>query len=111
MPLYHYRCDCGVDFEIVESIKSDPQTLCPECHQETLYRVIHGGIGAFVDPGITTIGKLGEVNSKKMGKYKVEELERDRPKKDTKVAYTDKEKRQQINKMTPKQKLKYIYEG
>ena len=32
MPTYDYICDaCGHEFEAFESIKADPQTVCPEC--------------------------------------------------------------------------------
>ncbi len=44
MPTYDYICDsCKHEFEAYESIKADPQTLCPECKQETLRRKIGGG--------------------------------------------------------------------
>ncbi len=44
MPTYDYICDgCQHEFEAYESIKADPQTLCPECHATTLRRKIGGG--------------------------------------------------------------------
>ncbi len=44
MPTYDYICDgCKHEFEAYESIKSDPQTLCPECRESTLRRKIGGG--------------------------------------------------------------------
>jgi putative FmdB family regulatory protein len=44
MPTYDYICDgCGHEFEAFESIKSDPQKLCPECHTEKLRRKIGAG--------------------------------------------------------------------
>jgi putative FmdB family regulatory protein len=44
MPTYDYICDsCAHEFEAFESIKADPQTLCPQCHAETLRRKIGAG--------------------------------------------------------------------
>src|SRR4051794_29003651 len=44
MPTYDYICDqCGHEFEAFESIKADPQTVCPECSQPKLRRKIGAG--------------------------------------------------------------------
>jgi putative FmdB family regulatory protein len=44
MPTYDYICDaCGHEFEAFESIKADPQTECPECHEAKLRRKIGAG--------------------------------------------------------------------
>ena len=44
MPTYDYICDsCGHEFEAYESIKSDPQRLCPACAKESLRRKIGPG--------------------------------------------------------------------
>ena len=44
MPTYDYICDsCNHEFEAFESIKADPQTLCPACSTEKLRRKISGG--------------------------------------------------------------------
>jgi putative FmdB family regulatory protein len=44
MPTYDYICDtCTHEFEAFESIKADPQTLCPECNKTTLRRKIGAG--------------------------------------------------------------------
>jgi putative FmdB family regulatory protein len=44
MPTYDYICDsCRHEFEAYESIKADPQTVCPECSATTLRRKIGGG--------------------------------------------------------------------
>jgi putative FmdB family regulatory protein len=44
MPTYNYICDgCQHEFEAFESIKADPQTTCPSCHEETLRRKIGPG--------------------------------------------------------------------
>jgi len=40
MPTYEYKCDaCGHKFEELQSIKSDPLTLCPICDKKTLRRL------------------------------------------------------------------------
>ena len=44
MPTYDYICDsCKHEFEAFESIKADPQTLCPSCHEKTPRRKIGAG--------------------------------------------------------------------
>src|SRR5437588_597592 len=44
MPTYDYICDaCGHEFEAFESIKADPQTVCPTCHEARLRRKIGPG--------------------------------------------------------------------
>jgi putative FmdB family regulatory protein len=44
MPTYDYVCDaCGHEFEAFESIKADPQRICPACHEEKLRRKIGAG--------------------------------------------------------------------
>jgi putative FmdB family regulatory protein len=44
MPTYDYICDsCSHEFETFESIKADPQTVCPACQKSTLRRKIGAG--------------------------------------------------------------------
>ncbi len=44
MPTYDYICDaCAHEFEAFESIKADPQTVCPTCHEAKLRRKIGAG--------------------------------------------------------------------
>jgi putative FmdB family regulatory protein len=44
MPTYDYVCDaCSHEFESFESIKADPQTVCPECRETKLRRKIGAG--------------------------------------------------------------------
>jgi putative FmdB family regulatory protein len=44
MPTYDYTCDtCGHEFEAFESIKAEPQKVCPECHDPALRRKIGAG--------------------------------------------------------------------
>jgi putative FmdB family regulatory protein len=44
MPTYDYVCEaCSHEFEAFESIKADPQTTCPHCHEDSLRRKIGPG--------------------------------------------------------------------
>jgi putative FmdB family regulatory protein len=44
MPTYDYICDaCNHQFEAFESIKADPQTICPSCSEPKLRRKIGPG--------------------------------------------------------------------
>lgn len=41
MPIYTYRCEnCAVQFEQRQSFSDAPLTICPECHQSQLRKVI-----------------------------------------------------------------------
>jgi putative FmdB family regulatory protein len=44
MPTYDYICDhCQHELEAFESIKADPQTVCPSCAEAKLRRKIGAG--------------------------------------------------------------------
>jgi putative FmdB family regulatory protein len=44
MPTYDYICDaCDHAFEAFESIRTEPQTVCPECREPRLRRKIGPG--------------------------------------------------------------------
>ncbi len=44
MPTYDYVCDsCGHEFEAFESIKAEPQSVCPTCSDARLRRRIGPG--------------------------------------------------------------------
>ena len=46
MPTYDYKCDnCGYIFEHFQSMSDDALTTCPDCGQESLKRLIGGGMG------------------------------------------------------------------
>jgi len=41
---YEYKCtSCGHVWESEQSIKSDPEKICPKCKKETAKRMISGG--------------------------------------------------------------------
>lgn len=76
MVTYEYKCTiCQHQFEHRKSIKDKHLEICPACNQFSLETVIAGGIHASVERDVTTLGQQAEKNSKKLGKYKVEELD------------------------------------
>ncbi len=80
MPEYHYKCSgkrCKHEYEVSHSIKGPFHLKCPKCKKETLERVIYP-CQFFIDPGVTTIGKLADKNTKKMGKYGRDKAEKKR---------------------------------
>jgi len=138
---YEYECEnCKHNFETKQSIKEKPHKTCPECNQETLQRVITPGI-VFVKEGLTdktTLGKMAEINTKKMGRY--EKQEKREEQRQAKIAAKEALQQQKaaqvgsnpidvrkqpfykklnknpagpakINKMTPRQKQDYIDTG
>lgn len=43
MPKYDYECrNCLHQFELEQSMKDDPATECPACHENTARRIISG---------------------------------------------------------------------
>jgi putative FmdB family regulatory protein len=41
MPIYEYRCEnCGHEYEALQKMSDDPLVKCPECHQDTLKKVL-----------------------------------------------------------------------
>jgi len=112
MPIYTYRCDgCDFEFEATQSIKDKPLRKCHKCNRNALQRLLHAPICIMMND-VTTIGQLAEKNSKKIGKYKLEELEANDPGIQKKKKNKEKkELHDKINKMTPQQKKRYIEEG
>lgn len=46
MPTYEYQCkSCGYEFDELQSIKAEPLTICPQCKQPSLKRLLSGGAG------------------------------------------------------------------
>jgi putative FmdB family regulatory protein len=41
MPIYQYKCrNCGANIEKMQSFSAEPLVECPECHQQTLRKVV-----------------------------------------------------------------------
>ena len=41
MPIYEYRCEaCGGEQEIIQSVKAEPLTDCPDCGQPALKKLV-----------------------------------------------------------------------
>lgn len=41
MPIYEYACDaCGHHLEVMQSIKDEPLTKCPECKKKRLKKLV-----------------------------------------------------------------------
>ncbi|HOY45517.1 MAG TPA: zinc ribbon domain-containing protein [bacterium] len=46
MPTYDYQCrNCGYIFEAFQSIAAEPLTVCPNCEQPDVHRILSGGAG------------------------------------------------------------------
>jgi putative FmdB family regulatory protein len=73
MITYEYECrSCDANFEVQQSIKDDAYTVCPECNQDTLFRVIHPPLHVQIVGEATTIGQLAERNAKKMSREEMD---------------------------------------
>ena len=52
MPTYEYVCEaCGHEFEKFQSIKAEPEKVCPECGKEQVRRKIGTGAGILFKGG------------------------------------------------------------
>jgi putative FmdB family regulatory protein len=46
MPTYDYQCKkCGYIFEAFQSILAEPITVCPNCQEPEVQRIMSGGAG------------------------------------------------------------------
>jgi len=46
MPTYEYGCkNCGHRFEELQRMSDDPITVCPQCGEKTVKRLVSGGAG------------------------------------------------------------------
>jgi len=46
MPTYDYRCEaCGHEFELFQQMSAAVETVCPECGEESLRRLVGTGGG------------------------------------------------------------------
>lgn len=116
MPEYNFECQkCQNKFSefwhISQYDEKKKKCKCPSCKSKKINRIyeVDNVFGSVKE--IKTIGQLAEANAKKMGKYKLEEkMQED----SIKIPKKQKEKRdlfRKINKMTPKQKQRWIHEG
>lgn len=116
MPLYDYECqNCQHLLEdVLQNVKDSPLTKCENCGEETLERIITGGVYGFVS-GSNTIGSLADKNAK-VNKSKISEAQHKKREATPEApkAWYDKygtATPKEINKMTPQQKTRYIMEG
>jgi len=118
MPLYDYECEsCSHKLlDVKQSFEDDPLSLCPECGEPSLNRVISGGAYAFVK-GVNTVGNLADKNTKNNESLIQENQQRikesqpstnsSKPWYSQYATATNKE----VSKMTNKQKAEYILKG
>lgn len=109
--LYDYECtECGeILRDVKQSIHEEAWTKCPTCKNESLQRILHGGLGSFMKHGSNTIGGQADKNWSNMGHYQKSEIEA-KQKKDP-AAQKKRQERKEINNMTAKQKERYIRTG
>lgn len=114
--LYDYKCDnCSHEMEdVYQSIKDEALITCPSCGNNTLYRVIYGGVGSFMKDA-NTIGQLADRNWSKMGHYQKSEIQAQNkeklPKEESILSGFGNASKKEIMKMSESQKKKYIITG
>jgi len=76
MITYEYECsECKANFDVQQSIKDDAFTVCPECHTESLHRILHAPILVRVIGEPTSLGQLAERNAKYMSAEQMEKAQ------------------------------------
>lgn len=118
MPEYNLYCDdCDQDIEIFCSISEYENKMknivCPNCTSRNIYRNYQNDNIYSSVKDIKTIGQLADLNAKKMGSKLREEVDKKAKPESPKPWYHEfaTASNREINKMTDKQKTKYIMEG
>jgi len=100
--------------DVYQSIKDDALTTCPQCTEESLERIIYGGVAHFVKD-VKTVGQIADKNWNNLGHYKRTELEAKQKEKgqeqSSAFSFAGQASKKEINKMTEKQREKYIITG
>ena len=112
MPLYDFECEpCAYYTEIKQGPDDPDKQVCPLCEQKTLKKVFINAPSISVIGEPSTVRHLADRNTKKMGRYEIE----DKNKQNNAVQNTEASKakalRRKINSMTQEQKVKWIKEG
>jgi putative FmdB family regulatory protein len=115
MPTYDYQCNtCGIEFEQFHGFKEEPSPC--KCGSSDIKIVINQPPIGFVKGEAKTLGQLAEKNTKKMGRYELDDRRayQNAEKKEKKKDWWEKSgdaSKSDINKMSKSQKAKYIRDG
>lgn len=99
--------------DVYQSINDQALVNCPQCKENSLERIIYGGVASFVKD-VKTIGQLADKNWSNLGHYKRSEIiSEDKASKQDSSPFSSARKatKSEINKMTEPQKEKYIITG
>jgi len=112
MPLYDFECEPCAYYTEVRQGPEDPDTQsCPLCEKQTLKKIFINPPSISVVGEPSTIGHLADRNTKKMGRYEIEDKNAESNVNQDKEASKNKAMRRKINSMTEEQKVKWIKEG
>ena len=115
MPTYDYKCEsCDYEVEIAHGFNA-PTPKCETCKHD-LKIVINQAPMAFIKGEAKTLGQLSEQNTKKMGRYELEDKRHHQQQGKVKEEKSWWQKSgdatsQEIGKMNAKQKAAYIKKG
>jgi putative FmdB family regulatory protein len=115
MPIYEYQCEeCDHNFEIEQKLKAKPKKKCPNCKKHALERLIFSPVIS-MKGRINTVGQLAEANTKKLGRYAYDRLNKEKIlsgelEKEKKIQ-DRKDKFKKLNKMSEEAKKKYMMTG
>jgi putative FmdB family regulatory protein len=115
MPIYEYQCEeCDHNFEIEQGVKAKSKKKCPECGKNSLERLIFSPVVS-IKGRINTVGQLAEANTKKLGRYAHDRLNKEKilsgQLQHEKEIKEKKDLNRKLNAMSNKAKEKYIKTG
>jgi hypothetical protein len=116
MPEYHFVCEKCKSYSVEYWYVSEyddkiKKSKCHQCKSKKIHRAYDLDNVHTTVKEIKTIGQLAEANTKKLGKYGLEEKMLQDKKIVNKEQQEKRDRIRKINKMTPEQKQKWITEG
>lgn len=109
MPIYEYKCEnCDHSFEIKQDWNAGRKRKCPECKKYKLIKVISPPI-VVVKGEPQTVRQWAEKNTKKMGRYELDDKKHKDKLDDTTTG--EKSLKRKLRSMNNKQRDKYIKDG
>jgi len=112
MPLYDYECSgCGHSEEISQKFSEKELSKCPACNKGKFRRVILNPPMAFIKGDAKTVAQLADRNTKKMGKYELQDREQADNIEERKSQKNEQDFRKKLNSLTSAQTKNYIEKG
>ncbi len=112
MPTYDFECrECGYSDEIFQRHDAPSTLNCPQCNKQAFSKIFVNPPVMFVKGEPTTIGHLADRNTKKMGRYELQDKKEEHGILKSREEQKKRDVHKKINSMTEKQKMDWIRNG